>query len=227
MLADLLKIKKGITAIVGSGGKTSLMYQLAEELSACGNVAVCTTTQIFVPQHIITLIDPTEEEIQCAFENNHCICVGNKNEKGKLTACNIEFSELMNLAEYTIVEADGSRGLPLKAHAEYEPVIPAESGTTINVLGIKGIGQSIKDVCHRPQIYADILKTEMDTAVTAEMAARVLNYENIGDLVVINQVENQQDRINAEIIADYMDKPVYAGEIRKGHLYVCGDKRRR
>ena len=33
MISDILDIKKGITSIIGSGGKTTLMYVLAEELS--------------------------------------------------------------------------------------------------------------------------------------------------------------------------------------------------
>ena len=33
MLSDILDIKKGITAIIGSGGKTTLMLKLAKELS--------------------------------------------------------------------------------------------------------------------------------------------------------------------------------------------------
>ena len=46
MLAAMLKIEKGVTAIIGSGGKTSLMYALAEELGEKNRVIVCTTTLI-------------------------------------------------------------------------------------------------------------------------------------------------------------------------------------
>ena len=33
-LAELLNIQRGLTAITGSGGKTTLLYALARELSA-------------------------------------------------------------------------------------------------------------------------------------------------------------------------------------------------
>lgn len=227
MLADILKIKKGVTAVIGSGGKTSLIYKLAEEFSKNSKVIICTTTQIFKPDHIITLISPSEEDIKRAFEKYNCICIGSENEKGKLIIPNIKFSVLMNYAEYIIAEADGSKGLPLKAHEVYEPVIPKESVETIVVLGIKGIGKSIKEVCHRPELYANILKTSVNTVVTPEMAAVVLNYEEFGDLFVINQVENKDDIINAEILAEYIYKPVYAGEVQKGELHVCSNKRSR
>ena len=40
-LAELLNIQRGLTAITGSGGKTTLLYALARELSAEARVIVC------------------------------------------------------------------------------------------------------------------------------------------------------------------------------------------
>ena len=39
-LAELLNIQRGVTAITGSGGKTTLLYALARELSAEARVIV-------------------------------------------------------------------------------------------------------------------------------------------------------------------------------------------
>ena len=44
-LCDLLGIRPGITALIGGGGKTTLMYHLARELRQYGTVAVTTTTR--------------------------------------------------------------------------------------------------------------------------------------------------------------------------------------
>ena len=41
-LAPLLGIQKGVTAIIGSGGKTTLLRTLASELP--GRVLLCTST---------------------------------------------------------------------------------------------------------------------------------------------------------------------------------------
>ncbi|MCR5684942.1 MAG: putative selenium-dependent hydroxylase accessory protein YqeC, partial [Lachnospiraceae bacterium] len=46
MISELLEIKKGITAVIGSGGKTSLILRLADELKINGKVVFCTTTRI-------------------------------------------------------------------------------------------------------------------------------------------------------------------------------------
>lgn len=48
-LWELLGIRPGLTAVIGSGGKTSLLHVLAQELSHRGTVLVSTTTRIMRP----------------------------------------------------------------------------------------------------------------------------------------------------------------------------------
>ena len=48
-LWELLEIEKGLTAVMGSGGKTGLLYELAEELRPYGTVLLATTTHIMRP----------------------------------------------------------------------------------------------------------------------------------------------------------------------------------
>lgn len=49
-LWELLGIRPGLTAVIGSGGKTSLLRVLAQELSHRGTVLVSTTTRIMRPE---------------------------------------------------------------------------------------------------------------------------------------------------------------------------------
>ena len=51
-LWKLLGVTQGLTAVIGSGGKTSLLYELAEELRPCGTVLLATTTHILSLIHI-------------------------------------------------------------------------------------------------------------------------------------------------------------------------------
>lgn len=215
MISDILNIKKGLTSIIGSGGKTSLMYALADELSDKNRVIICSTAKIFIPDDIITLYNPSEEDIKKCLEYNRKICVGKRAGSNKLTAAGIGFSRMLKYADYILCEADGSRGLPLKAHESYEPVIPAESTETIQVVGIKGIGGKIRDVCHRPELYAKMAGVSEEDTVTAEMAAEIINYENLCGKLVINQAENEELMKYALETAGYIKVPVFAGEIRK------------
>ena len=55
-ISALLEVEKGVTALIGGGGKTTLMYTLAEELRRRGTVLVTTSTHIQRPELIIVRI---------------------------------------------------------------------------------------------------------------------------------------------------------------------------
>ena len=52
IFSEALAIRPGVTAIIGSGGKTSLLYRLADELKDGGSVLVTTSTHILPPEHL-------------------------------------------------------------------------------------------------------------------------------------------------------------------------------
>lgn len=113
-LQKALEIQPGVTAIIGGGGKTTLMECLAEELSAQARVIVCTTTHIYPEQNMPCLVSPSEAEVEAELARTHCVCVGSASESGKFSAPELTFRTLCALADYVIVEADGSKRLPLR-----------------------------------------------------------------------------------------------------------------
>ena len=80
--ADALQITRGVTAIIGGGGKTMLMECLAEELSAQARVIVCTTTHIYPEQNMPCLVSTSEAEIAAELARTRCVCVGSASESG-------------------------------------------------------------------------------------------------------------------------------------------------
>ena len=44
MFSKTLGIRPGVTAVIGGGGKSTLLRRLGEELSREGSVLLCTTT---------------------------------------------------------------------------------------------------------------------------------------------------------------------------------------
>lgn len=176
---QLLRIPRGVTAIVGSGGKTTLLYLLARELSRGGSVIVATTTHIFRPD-ALPCVETTGPVQGLAVVGTPC-------ENGKLTAPQQSFEALAALADYVLVEADGSRRLPLKAHAPYEPVLPPNTAQLITVVGAAGLNRPIAQVVHRPERFA-ALSGEAELATPRAVAA-VLTAEGLARRVVINQAD--------------------------------------
>lgn len=219
-LRQTLGIQPGLTAIIGGGGKTTLLYALARELSQTARVIVCTTTHILPPEHLLCLTDGGEAEVRAALCKTNCVCVGTKSAEGKFSAPEISFTKLLQLADYIFVEADGSKHLPLKAHASHEPVIPSEANQTILVLGVSGLGKPISQAAHRPALYAQKLGVPEDTIVTPELAARLLNLEALHTRVLVNQAETKEELALARELAGFLHCPVAAGALQKENV-IC------
>ena len=219
-ISPLLEIGRGITALVGGGGKTTLLYTLTEELRKKGTVILCTSTRIRRPEQYITLTGASEEDAAVSLASFGAVCLGETAENGKFSAPELPFSVLAQLADYVLVEADGSKGLPLKAHAPYEPVIPEQTQRVVMVVGADGFGRTVREVCHRPERYAELCGAGEDAVVTPELAARVLLAEGIGDRVYVNKVESAEDYENAAALASRLSCPVVSGSLHRG-VYTC------
>ncbi len=194
-LEEALLIEKGVTAIVGGGGKTTLMLRLAAELSKKGTVIVCTTTHIRAPENMPLLLNAGEAALKDALEKHRVICAGER-EEGKLIAPRLPMETLITLADYVLVEADGSKGLPLKAHASHEPQIPACAKRVLYVVGADGIGKPVFEAAHRPELYAALIGKTAEHIVTPEDAARAVNAIK-NAVAVFNKTETAQTFFNA------------------------------
>ncbi len=195
--SEALDIRPGITALIGGGGKTSLMLALAQELKAGGSVIICTTTRIYPPESIETLTGADSDGILAALRENDVVCIGEMYGE-KLGPSNMPITELTSLADYVIAEADGSKGLPLKVHAEHEPVIP-DGAKVIYVIGADGIGRPIAEAAHRPELYAEMLGVDTSHMVTPEDAAKMIDH---GDTVLFNKAESEEDIQNGKRFAE-------------------------
>lgn len=219
-IAPLLRVGRGLTALIGSGGKTTLLLALARELRGRGSVLICTSTHIRIPEGV-PLTNGGADEVRDALARHGVVCAAAPaEEEGKLTAPALPFETLTDLADYVLVEADGSRGLPIKAHAPHEPVIPANAQRVVTVLGAEGFHRSAREVCHRYARWAELAGVSPDAPVTPEAAARVLRAEGLGDRLYINQVENAAAYGDAASLSEKLDCPVVAGSLWK-EVFVC------
>ena len=154
-------------------------------------------------------------------ENENVVCIGGSLENEKLTMPVLKMDELIKLADYVLVEADGAKHLPLKAHAEHEPVIPDISNQTILVMGVDCIGKKISEVCHRPEICADLLNKDIDNIVSEKLAMELVDKEGFGDRIYINKVETEEDMDKAVNMAKETKRLVIAGSLwKKEYTYL-------
>ena len=218
-ISSLLNIGRGVSALIGGGGKTTLLYTLTEELRKKGSVILCTSTHIRTPEQY-PLLTGRADELRAALCEHGAVCAGTPAAQGKLSAPRLPFEELAGLADYVLVEADGARGLPLKAHADHEPVVPRCAQRVVLVVGADGFGKPVSAVCHRPERWAELAGVSTDAPAVPSGAARVINAEGLGDRVFINKVESADGYAAAEELAKRLSCPVTAGSLHQG-VYTC------
>ena len=237
-LASTLKIEPGITAIIGSGGKSTLLKTLGLELMrAGGRVLLCTTTHMFpvagvpwdgssrrlgaAPWKPGALHVPGCTCEACAGMSRGSICQAGvlDPETGKLSAPAEPLNELAQRFDYVLAEADGSKRLPLKAHAAWEPVIPAATANVGWIVGALGLGKPINEAVHRPELFCERCGCELTDIATPERVAQVLNAElrmlNLSNArIMLNQVDTLSDPAMADRFETALGRSVVATSLK-------------
>lgn len=162
-----------IIAVVGSGGKTTLIKKLAAQYRSEGKtVLVITTTHMFVEEDIL-LTDDADTIISVLRETGYAMAGIPEGEKIKGLSRKT-YEEVCSFADVVLVEADGSKRLPLKYPSDSEPVIPENADEIIVVCGLNAIGQQARNVCHRLDRVKACLGIEDETIVTAEHVQKLV-----------------------------------------------------
>ena len=122
-----------VIAVVGAGGKSSLIEALADKFAAAGQ-KVCITTTTHIYKH----------------DDRENVCYYGRDEGEKLSyPGDEEFSRLCSIYDAVIVEADGSKHFPIKIPAVHEPVIPENTNHIFVVMGLHALARPIGEVCQR------------------------------------------------------------------------------
>ncbi|SER63200.1 selenium cofactor biosynthesis protein YqeC [Parafannyhessea umbonata] len=227
-ICDALGVGRGITSVIGAGGKSTLLQVLVQELS--GSRVLTTTTRMLPIAGIELLLDPSEEALRHALAARGAVCVGSPTSEAfggvtKLAAPGLPLQTIAGLADHVLVEADGSRRLPLKAHADHEPVVPDGSQRTILILGASGLGRPAGEVVHRAGPFCALAHCGEKDMATPQRVARALAAERAvgrarADVIVVNQVDDAHGEratlareLAAELRALGDQTPLYAGSI--------------
>ena len=277
-LSEALGIKKGVNAVIGSGGKSSLLKSLSLELSQKGSVLLTTSTHILPFSHCENIcfsdenvsisdenisilnenalisdenVSTLKEKILLPGEDIHSeeealknskvllqrkvlslwnkskrpiLCLGTLEKNGKLSPFPMPFSNLEQMADYVLVEADGSKRLPGKAHDRNEPEIPKESQRTVLVFGASALHKPISEVIHRVEIFQNFFTPTLtpDTLLTKELLLQAFRKENLGDCLFVNQLDCLTKKEAGELLLFLqkgLGKMVCGGSLKEGSAH--------
>lgn len=226
-LFKCLQEKKHIVSLIGAGGKTIVMYQLAEHFANLGKkVLVTTTTHIFQPTCNFA---QNVAEVEALWQGGNYAVVGNiEAGTGKLTQLPADvFEKYSALADLVLIEADGAKRLPCKAPAENEPVLLPASDTVIAVMGLDALHHPIKEVCFRLEKVQEVLDTTGEHCLTEEDAVKLLlseqgAFKNVGQrnyFIVLNKCDDENRAKSALKIKSLLRKEGFALE----KLWIRGE----
>lgn len=165
-----------IAAFTGGGGKTSLIFYLAEKLSGEGRRVIVTTTTHMAWEPERPFAQAGDIRTLCHQISKYGYAVVAHHEAGqpKISGiCEEMLEELSGFCDLLLVEADGSRRMPLKIPALWEPAIPRKADIVVGVLGLDSIGGKICDTVHRPKDVAAFLGKSPEEPVTWEDVAKI------------------------------------------------------
>jgi molybdenum cofactor cytidylyltransferase len=223
-LAEALRMNSSSSiALIGAGGKTTAMFQLARSLSkdeSSAPVILTATSHLgmwqvgLADQHIITETPGPIEKIEHGLRGVILITGELDGDRTKPINGNL-MNWLQQFCGYhsipLLIEADGSRGKPLKAWAEYEPPIPSFVECVIQVAGLTGLGKSLNgENVHRPEIFSGLSGLSIGEAITADSLVRVLTHGESGlknvpakarKVVLLNQADTHELQSTAQGLA--------------------------
>lgn len=167
--------KKHTICLVGGGGKTTVMNELAAVWATCGRkILVLTSTHILCPADGSFAADAAA--VQNFWQQRRYAVIGTPEPAtGKLTAPPQDLYEALHLqADVILCEADGSRHHPCKVPAENEPELLPECDIVLAVAGMDALGRPLAQACQRPQLAAELLGCSAEKIIDAQMLASLL-----------------------------------------------------
>ncbi len=171
-------------AFIGSGGKTTAIFQLARELKP--PVIVTATSHLGAWQTSLAdqhLVIESPESISGVLKEKTGVIVVTGGLDGDRTKP-VPTATLREIYEFCarhnipmLIEADGSRQKPLKGWASHEPPIPEFADHIVQVVGLSGLGHALtEDNVHRPEIFASLSGLPLGAEITADALTRALTH---------------------------------------------------
>jgi molybdenum cofactor cytidylyltransferase len=232
--------KPCVISFVGSGGKTTALFQLARLLINKKKLIFVTATthlgswQTSLADHHIIARDANEINLP---QEGIVLVTGevDKERTNPISQDTLKWLRAKQELEetYLLIEADGSRQKPLKAPAEHEPPIPEFSDLVIHVSGLSGLGKALHDEhVHRAEIFSQLSGLAIGETITAQALFKTLTHPlgalknippNAKKIALLNQADTPEllsvgGTLARELLNVY--DSVIVGSLQKNNLQV-------
>ncbi len=247
-LAQALRVdESNCIAFVGSGGKTTALFQLARQWKP--PVVVTATSHLgawqvpLADRHIVVISQSDLANLKK--DLNEVVLITGEAKDDKFQPVNHEIIESLRelCLEHSIpllIEADGSRQRPLKGWAEHEPPIPDFVEHVVTVVGLSGLSKPLtEENVHRPEIFAEISGVEVGQIIESNSLTRALLHDKSSlkntlpharRTVLFNQADTPELQANARAMTKMLLSKYYSvviasleqGKIFAAHEPVAG-----
>lgn len=154
-----------ITAVVGAGGKTTLIHEMtAQYLREEKKVFVTTTTHMFREPDTLVTEDPAA--IVQVLRERGCVMAGHPCGEKISALPQSVYEAVCAEADEVLVEADGAKHMAVKYPADNEPVIPENVDKIIVVCGLHALGRTVKEAAFRQEEVMRCLGIDENTQLT-------------------------------------------------------------
>ncbi len=226
---DPLPLFDGIkyVSLVGAGGKTTISEHLAAlALQRKRRVAITTTTKIWAREPYVLV---GQGDMDGPFAR-----VGRALEEGKLTGLSDDqIEDLGKGFDLVLIEADGSKGLPIKYPSSYEPVIPVFTELTVVVAGLDALSGSVKEKVFRWELLSEKAGVEGADRVTPALFLRLFEADGLlkgvdprKALIILNKYDACKEREKVPLLARELAEHTGIGRVvvastRHAIFYEC------
>lgn len=163
-----------ITAIVGAGGKTTLLHSLAQNYISDGkSVFVTTTTHMLIEPD--TIVSDNLDLIKSELQKKGYVMAGVKAGEKIKSLSTDTYNQISQIADETLVEADGSKHFPLKIPNENEPVIPENVDRIIVVCGMHSMGKRAIETIFRINDVKETFGISGNDIIAPDIIQKLIN----------------------------------------------------
>ncbi len=180
-ISELGWLPHDCVAVMGSGGKSTLIKKIAQEaVSYRWPVVITTTTHIHIPFYAAhetrVHLDHAMSwnELQHAAQANPCIAISSIHHQ-KATGIPSEWITPWLGQGLVLIESDGSKERPWKIPGPWEPVVPQVTTKAIIIVGLSCLGKPlITHWIHRLALLYQRNSYPMHPTITPKLVVEIL-----------------------------------------------------